>query len=562
MAHADAEEKLPESPVGPLRVGLLVDSMIQPAWVERALRDVRDSGAGEFCLVVVNATPAAVPGSRFSSWWRNRRQLLFAAYQRLDRRQRADPDPFALVDVAPMLGSVERLDVLPTMGRATDEFTETDLDAIRGARLDVLVRIGFRILKGGILRAAKHGVWSYHHGDHTRFRGGPPCFWEVIEREPVTGTILQRLTDALDDGEVLYRSWGATNIYSVVRSRKEVYWKSAAFLGRAMRRVQHGLLPDGRAVPPSSYGHRLYVVPNNRQMAAGFSRLAARRLGAKWRSFRTKEQWFLAWRHRAGLPDDHREPDLAPYRFKPLFPPADRYWADPFPIRVKGANYVLFEDYRYGSSRGVISALEMGAGGPVGDSQVVLQCDYHLSYPFVFTWRGEHYMVPETVDVSRVEWYRAVRAPYEWTLENAVTHDLPLADCTLAEIDGRWWMFANGAQPGVSFWDELYLFHAPSPLGPWTPHRMNPVVSDVRTARPAGALFRRGAHWYRPSQDSSGGYGSATSIQRILRLDDRHYEEETVTRLVPGWQPGLHGVHTVNALAGLTVIDAKRRIPK
>ena len=137
---------------------------------------------------------------------------------------------------------------------------------------------------------------------------------------------------------------------------------------------------------------------------------------------------------------------------------------------------------------------------------------------------------------------------------------LALADCTLAEIGGTWWMFANSPVPGASYWDELHLFHAPSPIGPWTPHRLNPVVSDVRTARPAGALFQRGGAWYRPSQDSSGGYGSATNIQRIVRLDEHHYEEATVARLLPQWQPGLTGVHTVNALGGLTVIDVKRRI--
>jgi hypothetical protein len=192
----------------------------------------------------------------------------------------------------------------------------------------------------------------------------------------------------------------------------------------------------------------------------------------------------------------------------------------------------------------------------------VLNPGYHLSYPFMFTWRGEHFMIPESVDEARVELYRAVRPPYEWQLEQVLMKDIRLADCTLAELDGKWWMFANSPVHGASYWDELHLFHAPSPMGPWTPHRLNPVVSDVRTARPAGGLFQRGRTWYRPSQDSSGGYGSATNIQRIVRLDEHWYEEETVARLLPKWQPGLTGVHTVNALGGLTVIDVKRWIPR
>jgi hypothetical protein len=550
-------------PVGPLRVGLLVDSLSQPAWVERALRRIVETGAGEFHLVVRNATPPGPRRSRLASYWANRNQLLYALYQRLDEcKQKTDPDPFAEVDLTGMLGNVPTLDVLPKLTKSSDEILEGDVAAVRKADLDVVIRLGFRILKGGILSAARYGVWSYHHGDNTRYRGGPPCFWEVMEESPVTGTILQRLTEALDDGEVLYRSWGATNIYSVARNRSEIYWKSSDFLARAMRQVQLGVLPDKKPAPPSSYGHRLYVAPRNTEMIPALSKLAVRRVGAKWKALTSKEQWYLAWRRRPGLPDDNRDPELSPFRFRKLMPPAGQYWADPFPIRVDGADYVLYEDFHYTLDRGLISALRLGPDGPVGEPVVVLNPGYHLSYPFMFTWRGEHFMIPESVDEARVELYRAVRPPYEWQLEQVLMKDVPLADCTLAEIDGRWWMFANSPVPGASYWDELHLFHAPSPMGPWTPHRLNPVVSDVRTARPAGALFQRGGAWYRPSQDSSGGYGSATNIQRIVRLDEHCYVEETVARLLPKWQPGLTGVHTVNALGGLTVIDVKRWIPR
>ena len=103
----------------------------------------------------------------------------------------------------------------------------------------MLIRLGFRILRGGILTAAPHGVWSYHHeGDNDRYRGGPPGFWEVMEGTPVAGTILQRLTEALDGGHALYRSWGATNLFSVSRGRVEACWKGSEFLVRALRMLR------------------------------------------------------------------------------------------------------------------------------------------------------------------------------------------------------------------------------------------------------------------------------------------------------------------------------------
>jgi hypothetical protein len=198
----------------------------------------------------------------------------------------------------------------------------------------------------------------------------------------------------------------------------------------------------------------------------------------------------------------------------------------------------------------------------------VLERDYHLSYPFVFEWQGARYMVPESSANRTLDLYRATRFPYEWTWERTLLSGVPLLDATLAEIGGRWWMFANSpavvdATYDSSYWDELHLFVADTPLGPWTPHRRNPVVSDVRRARPGGRLFQRDGSWYRPAQDCAGRYGAGLSIQRITRIDADAYEEVPVAALTPSWRPGISGIHTINAAGGLTVIDvAVQRPPR
>ena len=96
------------------------------------------------------------------------------------------------------------------VGRKTrfcDYLSDEDVSRIRAANVDVLLRFGFRILKGPILRAAKHGVWSYHHGDNQVNRGGPAGFWEVMLNRPTTGSVLQILNEDLDNGRVIYRSY-------------------------------------------------------------------------------------------------------------------------------------------------------------------------------------------------------------------------------------------------------------------------------------------------------------------------------------------------------------------
>ena len=137
----------------------------------------------------------------------------------------------------------------------------------------------------------------------------------------------------------------------------------------------------------------------------------------------------------------------------------------------------------------------------------------------------------------------------------------PFADATLVPHKDEWWLFVNVADhPGASTWDELFLFHADSPLSDrWKPHARNPVVSDVTRARPAGRIFGRDGVLYRPSQDCSKGYGYGLRIHRIDKLTPFEYEETIVSSTLPSGQRGIRGVHTFNQDGRLVMMDAKLR---
>ena len=124
-------------------------------------------------------------------------------------------------------------------------------------------------------------------------------------------------------------------------------------------------------------------------------------------------------------------------------------------------------------------------------------------------------------------------------------------------------MFVNLQEEGVAVnWDELHLYYAESPLGPWKPHARNPVVSDVRSARPAGRLFWSKDVLYRPSQDSSLRYGYATTISKVASLSTVTYTETEVLKILPDWDKDIIGIHTVNLTDEMTVIDCLTRRPR
>src|SRR6202035_2591395 len=108
--------------------------------------------------------------------------------------------------------------------------------------------------------------------------------------------------------------------------------------------------------------------------------------------------------------------------------------------------------------------------------------------------------------------YRAVAFPHEWEREAVLLEDIDAADATLLLHDGRLWLFAAVAAANASSLDELHIFGAETIRGPWHPHPCNPVVSDVRCARPAGPIQCWEERLVRPGQDGSRPLGWAHLI--------------------------------------------------
>jgi hypothetical protein len=501
-----------------LRVGIIVGSLVQPLWVRQSLEKLLTSGVATLELVV------EVPPSNTG------KSLLYKLYNRMDRAL-LTPSPNALepVNIADLVGLVPHL-------------SSGELEKIRAFDLDVLVNFGASDLNEKVANGAKHGVWFYVFGANQK---DEPGFRELLTHDSVTLTSLRSLNGESSGEQVIYESVSPTlSRFSVGLNNNECYWKSAAFVARGLVNLYDG---QKNTIKPQE--ECSVAVPTNlatAQMLLKLARRAAAQAVDKYSSF---EQWVLAYRFRNS-------------EFKYLMPPDERFWADPFPIEVEGKYYVFFEDYVNKLDRAHISVIELDQNGIVSGPTEVLNMECHLSYPFVFEWEGEHYMIPETGGKNTVELYRAVSFPFEWRLEHVLLEANQPLDATLVEVEGTWWMFLNIQEDGVRVnWDELHLYYADNPRGPWKPHARNPVVSDVRSARPAGRLFWSQDSLYRPSQDSSLRYGYATTINRIHKLTPTEYSETEVAKIVPNWDENVIGIHTLNSFNEITVIDClvKRR---
>ncbi len=544
-----------------MRIGLMVDSFVEDAWIGKIIADIRDSGFADIVLVVENIPiPSRKPSrrERLRRYWR---QGLYNLYVRFDHsRYRPRHDAFAQVDLSPLLEGVARIRVEPLRKGFTDRFREEDLEVIKAAKLDVLFRFGFRIIRGPVLNTARAGVWSFHHDDNLEYRGSPPSFWEIYERNPVSGSILQVLTDSLDGGRVLYRSHSATCLNSLQANRNPLYWKTAEFALRRLRQLdQHGMgfleaLPTWNENVPYTRG--IYRAPKFGQMLYFIGGQIHRRVRSNLNRAISgnSPQWFVALRPRA----------LASFAettgYRVIVPPRDRFYADPFLVDRDGKSFLFYENYSFAKERAHISCSEVRPDASITEPVTVLECPYHLSYPFIFDHDGETYMIPESAANRTVDIYRAEQFPTKWTYHGILLADVNAVDATIHAAGGKLWMFVGVAASHYPDCDELCLYHADNVLGPWTPHPLNPIISDVRRARPAGKLFFEDGKLIRPSQDCSQAYGYALNFSEVVRLNETEYEERPIAKILPTWHKGNLGTHHFTRSNSFEAIDGNIRV--
>ncbi|WP_062085996.1 glucosamine inositolphosphorylceramide transferase family protein [Caballeronia udeis] len=241
---------------------------------------------------------------------------------------------------------------------------------------------------------------------------------------------------------------------------------------------------------------------------------------------------------------------------------ADRFRADPFVWRDREGQYHLFfEELSYSENRGVISHVMIDGATHrwTGELQVVLSRPYHLSYPFIFEYEGDMYMIPETSENRTIEVYKACPFPDCWALHKTIMTDVIAADTTLYHDGKTWWMWTSLAREGEPNYDELSVYFAASPFGPWTSHPMNPVVSDCRCARMAGRPFiDKEKKLIRPAQNCEKEYGASLLFCEVIKLTKTIYSERVVGTCTP--PTGYQGTHTWNAMGDIAVMDLRRRV--
>ncbi len=540
-----------------LKIGILLNNYFIPSWEYQIVADIENSDYAKIVLVIRNdSVPAAerktgVPNS------------VIKLIEKADRAVfKTSPDYKLKKDARSLLHDVYEIEINHGNPFSSVGFTAEEIIKVRNINPDVILKFGFHNLNEDILKLSNYGIWTYSvesiREDGLPYQG----FWEVIEKVPVTNSTLEILIPDENRTDVIFSGWESTCQYSVNVNRNTISWRSALFAPRIMK----GLFEFGEI-----YLDVLKARFINEKQSAGrpltklsFGAAASglfKYFGGVTKSIIKKMVFTDAfrWQLQFDIKDGGQVPSDSYGSFRKLLSPKGIFWADPFVIASDDCYWIFVEEFIYKKDRAHISVLKLSKDGNLIHSAKIIERPYHMSYPFVFKANNTYYMIPETSKNRTIELYKCIEFPYKWEFEMNMMVNVSAVDSTLFHYNNKWWLFTAMDQTanisGCSA--ELFLFYADDMFsGDWKSHCLNPIVSDIRTARPAGKIFLRDGEIYRPSQNCAGRYGVAFNLIHITKLSESEYEETLVTEVKPVWDKSLKGVHTLNSDKDFTVIDA------
>jgi hypothetical protein len=550
-----------------LKIGLLLNNYFVQAWEYKILEELIHSNYAEIVLVVKHdskleldiSTKTAI-GSANLKLHEGVDKLLF----------KNEPDYYLKKNSFDLLTDISGIVISPILEGFVSRFKAEDLAEVKAYKLDIILNFGFSFLKGDIFVIPKYGIWSYRMDNKRRPDAISSGYWEVVRKYPVTSSVLEILKEDSEKGTTIYRSWESTYGYSVNVNRNKLFWRASLFMPRIIKGIyKYGdgflsRLIDKYKLEEPANASDFYLVPSFFSSLRNFciSLIVAAKQTFKKIFYTDAFNWILLFE----IKNIEDVLSNSYGNFKKLKPPKDKFWADPFVISTKSKYYIFIEEFIYKTKKGHITVIELDKEGNFLSSERIIERPYHMSYPFIFMINDSYYMIPETSQNKTIELFKCQDFPYKWEFTKKLMENLSAVDTTLFFHKNKWWLFTsidetNNISGGST---ELFLFFSDDLFSDvWESHPCNPIISDVRTARPAGRIFKQNNKIFRPSQDCSIRYGKGFNLNQITILSETEYEEKLILKVDTEWDKDLKGTHTFNFDEDITIIDAysyRRRI--
>ena len=215
-----------------------------------------------------------------------------------------------------------------------------------------------------------------------------------------------------------------------------------------------------------------------------------------------------------------------------------KFVADPFLVEEGAIWYLFFEVYNNETRQGDLAVATSTDTKKWRYERIVLDEPFHLSYPYVFKWQDDYYLIPESFEADTIRLYKARDFPFEWTFVETLVEGKDFVDPSIAFFNERWWLFSATTRN-----DTLYLYYADDLLGPWYEHPQSPIVEqNNHIARSSGRVLVYENRLFRYTMDVNPPVGThqvwsyeVTDLTPTTYAEERVGQEPIVKASGSGW---------------------------
>lgn len=433
------------------------------------------------------------------------------------------------------------------------EYSSSDFNIIKDKKLDFVVRINAsEIFQNNKLNISKLGILSFHHGDNSWNRGGPPGFWEVFLNKPQTGFIIQYLSKKLDNGKILSKGEFFTKRLFIL-NKYNLYKESNSYLIKVIKEILSN--KNFLRINNLSNNSKVYKIPNFlvtiryifKKFFLYFKLLNKSYLQNK------KQRWFVSYsRHNF---DKINMKDLISINNL-----SGRYFADPFVVDFKEKNYIFVEDYSYKDKKGSISVIEIDKNDNQKIFEKIIEEPFHMSFPFVFQYNGIFYMVPETFESNSLKLYKCLNFPDKWVFCYDLISNIKCVDNIIFKKNKIYYLINTGSYQD-DFTSQLNIYYSKSPISnKWKKHKLNPVYFSSERGRNGGFISQYN-NLIRVAQNNGinylgdNQYGQEMSLNNIKDISPDSFKEEFIKKIKPTFKENILGTHHMSGIENFTVFD-------
>lgn len=245
-------------------------------------------------------------------------------------------------------------------------------------------------------------------------------------------------------------------------------------------------------------------------------------------------EWRVAYRCKNG--------SLFEGRYIPI-DSTNQYWfADPLLYEEDGKAYLFCEAFDKKELKGKLGYFSLD-GNNVSEFKLLIDENYHMSFPNVFKYNGKYYIIPESGENLTLDLYEALDFPGKWEKRQTLIKGYNYVDPTIIEVAGVSYLFVYQDKRGDC---KTLIYKIKEDL---TLDFVQSISYEQNAGRSAGKPFiTDSGKLLRPVQYGEGEYGKYTIFYEIT-FGNGGFTETKVgqidnAKIIVGRKKGVDRIHT------------------